>query len=169
MAAATTQDQARFGFFAWAEDDEKGFVGGLLVANRFGRPIEFQCTAPVKPNRTQQILYGPTLRSYVLVELLAKTLVDKIGVKPQCIFVDDAVLLELQDHTGISVGQVLSEKESSPHKVGSRFVSYLDENANESFDQITSLIPATADIGEPFDRVREALKETMRLGTSRAA
>jgi hypothetical protein len=55
MSASTTQDQLRLGFLTAVEEAEGGVVGGLLVTNRFGRPLEFQCTTPVRPNRTQQI------------------------------------------------------------------------------------------------------------------
>src|SRR4051812_23734213 len=38
-----------------------GFLGGYLVTNYWGRPVEFRLSTAVQPNRVQQILYGPTL------------------------------------------------------------------------------------------------------------
>ena len=36
-----TNDPFRLGFLTAIEDAERGFVGGLLVTNRFGRPLEW--------------------------------------------------------------------------------------------------------------------------------
>ena len=47
------KEQIRLGFMTAVEIGDRNFVGGLLVTDRFGRPLEFQCTTPVKPNRTQ--------------------------------------------------------------------------------------------------------------------
>src|SRR5260221_696610 len=69
MTAHGKQDRLRLGFLTAIEVADKGFVGGLLVTNHCGRPLEFQCTVPVRPNSTQEILYGPTLIPFLLGEL----------------------------------------------------------------------------------------------------
>ena len=51
------------GFLTVTRDLEQGLFGGYLLLNALGRPLEFHCTAPVRPNRAQEILYGPTLDS----------------------------------------------------------------------------------------------------------
>src|SRR5688500_11494160 len=56
------------GFLTVVEHDQFGLVGGYLILNSSGRPLEFHCTAPVKPSRAQQILYGPTLTPYLYGE-----------------------------------------------------------------------------------------------------
>ncbi|MCA9043520.1 MAG: hypothetical protein KDA69_04320, partial [Planctomycetaceae bacterium] len=61
MAQRSDGDQLNLGFLQ-VTLTPSGYVGGLLVTNRQGRPLEFQCTTPVQPNRTQEILYGPTLK-----------------------------------------------------------------------------------------------------------
>src|SRR4051812_47750949 len=38
-----------------------GYVGGYLVTNGWGRPLEFRLSTAVQPNRVQQILYAATL------------------------------------------------------------------------------------------------------------
>ena len=106
-------DQLRLGFLTAVEDAERGYVGGLLITNRFGRPLEFQCTAPVKPNRTQQILYGPTLKPYILCELIGRTLLEKVGVKPHLVLVESPDLLELRGTTSTPVASLAFNTESS--------------------------------------------------------
>jgi hypothetical protein len=77
MAASGSKTLPSIGFFTVTEDAETGFVGGLLVINGAGRPLEFHCTAPLKPNRAQQILYGPTLRPFLYGEQIGATLAAK--------------------------------------------------------------------------------------------
>ena len=106
--ASGTVDPFRLAFLTAVEDPERGVVGGLLVTNHFGRPLEFQCTTPVKPNRTQQILYGPTLRPFLLAEVIGCTLVEKVGVKPHLVLVESQELLDLRPHIDIPVASVLA-------------------------------------------------------------
>ena len=167
------QDPFRMGFLTAVEDAERGFVGGLLVTNRFGRPLEFQCTAPVKPNRAQQILYGPTLRPFVLGELLGRTLLDKIGVKPHLVLIESDEILDLRQHVPMAVAH-LTEKlvdDASQLALGRHCIAfhpdYLQDRAEVA--KHAKAIPADADLREPFERIREALVETVRLGTARTA
>jgi hypothetical protein len=64
MADKAAADKLHLGFLR-VISIEAGYVGGLLVTNRIGRPMEFQCTTPVRPNKTQEVLYGPTLESFI--------------------------------------------------------------------------------------------------------
>ena len=89
-------DDERIGFLATLAPADNVFLGGILITNRLGRPLEFQCTAPVEPNATQILLYGPTLKQYVLNDLIGKTLVDRVAVAPHVVLVDDRDLLELR-------------------------------------------------------------------------
>jgi len=100
------KENFRLGFLTAIELADRGFVGGLLVTNHFGRPLEFQCTAPLKPNRTQEILYGPTLVPYVLGDLIGRTLIEKIGVKPHLVLTERDDLLPLRDLVSIPVACV---------------------------------------------------------------
>ena len=186
-------DQFRLGFLTAVEDADRGYVGGLLITNRFGRPLEFQCTSPVKPNRTQQILYGPTLKPYVLGELIGRTLLEKVGVKPHLILVESLDLLSLRGATAIPVASLTtivnksdpqpgtSEKPKSSGDVAEDLTDSLrlgnesvvfDAEHTDDRTEITKyakLVPADADLREPFERVREALIETLRLTLARPA
>ena len=57
MATNGKAEQLRLGFLTAIEVPDKGLTGGLLVTNHYGRPLEFQCTTPVRANATQEILY----------------------------------------------------------------------------------------------------------------
>ena len=109
MTANGKQEHLRLGFLTAIEVPDNGFVGGLLVTNHCGRPLEFQCTVPVRPNSTQMILYGPTLAPFILGELIGGTLVEKAGVKPHLILIDRAQILELRNHVNQPVALVESQ------------------------------------------------------------
>ena len=74
MTASRSKSLPDIGFMTVVESAEHGFFGGYLVLNHTGRPLEFHCTAPVRPNRAQEILYGPTLKPYLYGEQIGKTL-----------------------------------------------------------------------------------------------
>ena len=180
-------DQLRLGFLTAVEDAERGYVGGLLITNRFGRPLEFQCTAPVKPNRTQQILYGPTLRPYILGELIGRTLLEKVGVKPHLVLVESTDLLDLRGATSTPVASLAAERPTArdakrqteqpeatlPHslRLGNETVVFHSSHTEDrtEIEKFAKLVPADADLREPFERIREALIETIRLSMARPA
>ncbi|MGE5195030.1 MAG: hypothetical protein ACM3U2_21260 [Deltaproteobacteria bacterium] len=178
MTANAKQEQLRLGFLTAIEVPEKGYVGGLLVTNHCGRPLEFQCTVPVRPNPTQEILYGPTLAPFILGELIGGTLVEKAGVKPQLILTDREQILELRNHVEQPVALVERQKESADSaeaetsrslKLGQQIVRFhpAHDGDRQTVSRGANHIPANADLQEPFDRVREALQETLRSGALR--
>ena len=79
-----------FGYLSVLETPEHGHFGGYLIVSRLGRPLEFHCTAPVLPSRAQQILYGPTLRTYLMGEQIAGCLVGAARLTPVLILTDQA-------------------------------------------------------------------------------
>lgn len=174
MAAIGKNDQVRLGFLTAIELPDKGYVGGLLVTNQTGRPLEFQCTVPVRPNATQSILYGPTLVPFLLGELIGGTLIDKAGVKPQLILTDRAEILELRNHVDQPVALVGGAADTKPDDTGPRSGLKLGRQSlrihpahdgdHEALTRSAAGIPADADLQEPFERVREALQETLRSG-----
>jgi len=174
MSRAGQSDKLRLGFLETLEVDGRGFVGGLLVTNQVGRPLEFQCTTPVKPNRTQEILYGNTLRSWMLGELIGGTLLERVSIKPELIVTSNPYILELRNHTEIPVActdreQSMSLSEGESISLGSRKL-YFHEGHSEDLSTITDhrhLIPDSADLTEPLDRVREALSETVKTVLTR--
>jgi len=69
------KQQTSLGILTAFGDPREGIVGGFLVLNAAGRPLEFHCTAPVKPNRAQEILYGVSLEGFLCGEQIAPALV----------------------------------------------------------------------------------------------
>src|SRR5207237_8779972 len=76
--------------------EPSGYLGGYLVVNTWGRPLEFRLSSAVQPNKVQQILYGGTLVPYICADLIGKTLMDKAGVPVQLVVTDKEAGLDLR-------------------------------------------------------------------------
>jgi len=153
------------------EVDGRGHVGGLLVTSHTGRPLEFQCTTPVKPDRTQEILYGRALRPWLLGELIGSTLLDRVSIKPDLVVVRDEEMLELRNHTQTPVAclsEANSKSQTSPSVAGRQLHFHSGHAADSAFvESRAHLVPDQADLEEPLERVHEALTETVRTVLAR--
>ncbi|MGQ9914532.1 MAG: hypothetical protein ACUVQQ_09330 [Thermogutta sp.] len=97
------------GFLSVLSPSDVGFVGGYLILNGVGRPLEFHCTTPVKPSRAQEILYGNSLKPYLFAEQIAPALVAKVKTPVAMICVDRWELLDFADSAGTPVAAVMPE------------------------------------------------------------
>src|SRR5437868_4473993 len=105
--ASDAKPEPTIGFLTVVEHDQHGLMGGYLVLNAAGRPVEFHCTAPVKPNRAQQILYGPTLEPFLYGEHIGATLIKTSQQLPLAIMVDQPAALSVREHIKIPVAIVV--------------------------------------------------------------
>lgn len=171
MTQQTNENRYHLGFLRVALT-EQGYVGGLLVTNHLGRPLEFQCTTPVRANRTQQILYGPTLEPFIYSELIGKTLFERLAVKPQVLIVAQDEILDVRRQVEVPVICLINEPQKSelPDHLRvaiGRQQFQLHREFSEDLERLHSLqarIPKEADMLEPLERVNDALKETLRAG-----
>lgn len=165
------------GFLAVLQD-QTGWLGGYLVTNGWGRPLEFRLTTAVQPNRVQAALYGPTLTEYLHADVIGKTLVEKTGTKPDLIVTDSLPALALRSRLEVPVvaicppGTLPPDTVSLPHArtpggliLPSRFAA-----DREFVAQLLERVDSAVDLSEPFARVREAVNEARKMGvTNRAA
>lgn len=167
-------------------------MGGLLVLNENARPLEFHCTAPVRPSQSQRILYGATLADHVLCELIPKLLINKTRQKLSTILVDRNQLLGCRKNIDVPVGCLTCESHndhgkgsfgssggiSKPEPVNSglvigdsafisakgfEFTIHSQFRSDESI-VLASLesISKTVDIDEPFERLATAIQEASK-------
>ena len=174
------------GFLTALEDEERGWLGGYLILNTSSRPLEFHCTAPVKPNRAQQILYGPTLESYVCGEQIGAALVGKPKVETAVIFTDRPAMMSVRPLVESPVVLVAAEEcqglgnlrldaghrqVPQPHteRLGefklARRVAHVRETFSSDQHKVSSWWNGEQgarqmDLDEPFERIREAIEET---------
>ena len=178
MGIQEQQRPVQLGFLCAIGQPEVGFVGGLLITNQHGRPLEFQCTTPVKPNRTQLILYGDTLKSWLLGEVIGRTLVERAQVSPDLILTSRTEMLELRRHIDTPVaycdpgGDVPStcqrHGQEPVARLGRQLLRFHRDHGDDC--QIVARhrrhVPSNADLSEPFQRVQEALNETLKTTKS---
>ncbi|MCC6127220.1 MAG: hypothetical protein IT426_19845 [Pirellulales bacterium] len=176
------------GFLTILRQEPHGLFGGYLILNALGRPLEFHCTAPIKPNRAQEILYGPTLDAFLYGEQIGRTLLKQAGIEPLLICTDQETTLSVREHTELPVALVLPQDEppiesivpeNSPQKIlridgahrgGPKLLSFdlgrnrlalptRSEDDRRKIVERLSGIAENLDLAEPFDRIRGAIAE----------
>jgi len=70
------------------------FIGGLMVTDGRGLPMEFRYTEPIQPTKLQQILYGQVLSAYIKREVVLETLLKNTESKFKCLLVEDEQMLD---------------------------------------------------------------------------
>ena len=147
-SAANDDPPAIFGFYSVMELDEVGFCGGFLVLNEIGRPLEFHCTLPVKPERSQQILYGKSLRNFLYSEHIGPPLVHKARNRATIVLVNQSESIELGRHIEAEVALVTPRENDTPEILGA--------NVNVA---ARCRQAAGFDLQEPFERIAAAIDE----------
>jgi hypothetical protein len=142
-------------------------VGGYLVTNAWGRPLEFRISSAVQPNRVQQALYGETLAAYVCGELIGKTLVEKAATAVPCVFTDNPLALDLRLRVELPVALWQG---GGPEPPG-LFVQpslYCHRQFPDDIAAIRAFVEklGAIDLGEPFLRIREAMAEARKMGVA---
>lgn len=161
--------------------EANGYLGGYLVTNTWGRPLEFRLSSAVQPNKVQQILYGGTLLPYIFADLIGKTLVEKAGMPVGLVVTDKEAVLDLRLKleapvlwlaaaddpralalAGGSTGVMPPGNGRGPLLCHSRYAETDVATARELLGRLDSAF----DIAEPFSRIREAIAEARKLGVS---
>lgn len=158
-----------------------GFLGGYLVTNQWGRPLEFRLSTAVQPNRVQQILYGGTLTPYICSDLIGKTLVEKTGLPVQMVVTDIPAALDLRLKLEAPVLLLNLPDSGENGEGGSEYSATtapgptisIRENMfghgqfpedgqiiSDYLDRLTGFM----DVAEPFQRIREAMGEARKMG-----
>ncbi len=57
-----------------ATKQENSFLGGLLITDASGIPLDFRYTEPITPTKLQSVLYGKALEGHLKEEVIQKTL-----------------------------------------------------------------------------------------------
>jgi hypothetical protein len=186
MAPAQVQSDRSIGFLTVLEHPQFGLFGGYLVLNLVGRPLEFHCTAPVKPNRAQEILYGPTLEPFLYGEQIGQTLLAQAKSEAVALFIDQEPALAVRAGCSTPAALVLPREESppvggqrrmlrfdGPHTEGARLNSFelgrnrlavsvgFPDDRQRIAERLADL-PESFDLAEPFDRIREAIEEAQK-------
>jgi hypothetical protein len=156
-----------------------GYLGGYLVTNTWGRPLEFRLSSAVQPNRVQQVLYAATLVPYVCGDLIGKTLVDRAGVPVQLVVTTCEAALDLRLKVDVPVAWLLPAGDDRAGAAGTvalpggRGTLVCHPRYPGDVERVGKLLgdlEGSLDLAEPLDRVREAIAEARKMGvTGRSA
>lgn len=173
-----THNDFNLGFLTVLEVEGFGACGGLLVVNPIGRPIEFHCTAPVTANRTQEILYGKSLQSYLYCDQIGKTLMDQAKTRIDLIVTDKPALAELNSPSEQALILLIdkSELSTTPAKIHeaskikirseSVFEAYAFQSTQSQTGDATNWLNQfneTLPLDEPFERIEQAIDEAQAV------
>ena len=191
MPSETPSQETTFGYLSVINSAEHGYFGGYLIVGPLGRPLEFHCTAPVRPSRAQQILYGPTLEPFLLGEQIAGAMLDAAKLKPRLILTNCDATLHARSRiqcpmvwlinagraandasagavAGVSL-QEMTVSNSGPHD-SSTIETFefslpigFESDRDEAKRHLSALV-RQIDLAEPFGRIEEAIREAQRLG-----
>jgi hypothetical protein len=158
--------------------ESNGFLGGYLITNQWGRPLEFRLSTAVQPNRIHQILYGQTLQGYLCGELIGKTLVEKCTAQAHFILTDKTDALHLRPHVSAPVllldngggpapaDELAIRVRSSQDKKPGVFGHARFPEDKEAIEQLLDRLDGRVDLNEPFARIREAIGEARKMGVT---
>ncbi|TWU48473.1 hypothetical protein [Rubripirellula reticaptiva] len=165
------QSAITIAYFTVVEDERTGWTGGLLLLNGGGRPLEFQCTLPVRPSRAHEILFGPTLRDHIIGEVIGPLLVKKCRTPIGFLCCDQPESLIISQTVSYPIALVVeaAELEEGPITddtlIGSSEVALAGSTLRVPMEQVDAVRAMTEklidlpDAIEPFERIREAIKE----------
>jgi hypothetical protein len=93
------------------------FIGGLMVTDSRGLPVEFRYTEPIQPSKIQQVLYGQVLSAYIKREVILETLLKNLESRFSCLLVEDEHLVDYPAK-GYPIVRIASTKSSPIGPVG---------------------------------------------------
>ncbi|MFL5245489.1 MAG: hypothetical protein ACJ8FY_25625 [Gemmataceae bacterium] len=178
MVETTPHVALNLGFLTVLQEGNS-YVGGFLVTNQWGRPLEFRLTTSVQPNRVQQILYGDTLSPYICADLVGRTLVEKTSTAANFIITDCQAALDLRFHCEVPVVW-LGQRDNTdslplPGRCpveGSRWPLHRHPRFpgdSLCLAPLLDRLDGVLDLAEPFFRVREAIGEARKMGVTKSA
>ncbi|MCX7796411.1 MAG: hypothetical protein N2380_07820 [bacterium] len=153
------------------------YLGGILIVDKKGIPVEFKYVEPIKPSRLQTLLYGNTIDRYIRIETVGIPLVDAVEHKPIILFIREEPFLEeskwsfpivsvsrykgeflsnIGEFKELGDGEYLIKIDANPPvriKIDRRFREKLEELINLFIE-----VGQNLDIIEPFSRLEEAIK-----------
>lgn len=173
-----------FGFITTVEIEGMGWCGGMLLLNQVARPLEFHCTLPIKPSRSQEILYGTSLLPFLCGQVIGKALLEKAKTRPHLVITDCRHTADLTQccSTPVILHQDTSGDSSQDDRpselndfwqslqVGDQAVSLYrnDQSADKDVRQWLEQYGSKNEFAEPFERIRQAILEAHQVARKSA-
>ena len=160
--------------------NEDEYLGGIMVVDRRGLPLEFHYTEKVNPTKLQKILYGDVLDKFIKENVLSENLFKAIKAKPDLLIIGERnldieqgnfklpivylerttaePLKEVGDCKKLNEGSVLLQAQGHGYPLMVRFLNVKPEEQESVLEKLRK-ISETMDLLEPIVRIETALKE----------
>lgn len=156
------------GYMMVSRTPDNEYIGGIMVTDPYAIPVEFKYSEPIKPTGLQKILYGNSIEKYLLVDVIAKKLLQNIEEKPKFILIEDSRLLDIQFKMPIiyismptkksdESNEVKIREELSKEKLESGYEIIYNGTLTSDDTKWLERISDEIEIMEPFHRLKEAL------------
>lgn len=162
--------QAAIAYLSYRDfDNGEAYRGAILVTDEWSKPLEFRCTAPVRPTQLQRTLYGKSLLPHILTELVGAPLIASVREKPQIILISDEAYFDVRHKTsspvirvsksgnGKSKGALIQSASGKFDPVEIQAHSKFAADLDAAGDRLRDLF-ARWDLTEPFSRMGEGLQ-----------
>jgi hypothetical protein len=152
------------------QDAAGAFLGALMLTDARLRPLHFSFVSPIRPTKIQRVLYGPTLDEHLRVDVIGNRLIKDLPFVPDVLLVDRLELVAARRVANIPTAFLTKPNDGAPEPGKLTALQY-DTGPNvedqEVVGQILASLEMTVDLVEPFNRMREALKEAIKTGETR--
>lgn len=159
--------------------EDSSYLGGVMIIDKDGIPLEFAYTENIKPTKIQRILYGQSLEKYIKREVILNNLLNHIKVKPDLLITPEENLAELRTSatypiinisqtalsplTEVGISQDINKGEfvlqaapsGSPLRI--KLAEASDDNRRKT-ESIILELGKLMDLVEPINRVEGALR-----------
>lgn len=156
-------------------------MGGLMVVDCRGFPVEFKYSEPIQPTKVQSVLYGQVLESHVKLDVISDSLLKSVSQQFSILMTQDDNVLEHDFKSDLVIGRLsttkspplsdtgdfikIKEREyllqaspnTNPLRVQFARSKKIDEKKLTAALQALAKAGQTMDIDEPMTRVYRAL------------
>jgi hypothetical protein len=127
--------------------------------------LEFAFVSPVKISVMQRLIHGRTLDEAITVDLVANRLLTEATKRPDIIFVDSDILLELQRLTKTPVAKLFREANAAnqPTALSTvKFTAAVNGGKESLVGNVLATLEPSCDLVEPFSRMTDAIREALK-------
>jgi hypothetical protein len=160
-----TVEEFVIAYISCPQDSGRNYLGAVLLTDYRTRPLEFAFVSPVKITAMQRIIHGRTLDEAIIVDLIANRLLKEATKRPDIIFVDSDILLEVHRLTKAPVAK-LFRQDGAPDQANSistvRFTASGGSERTSKVETVLASLESHGDLAEPFTRMTEAIREALK-------
>lgn len=175
-------DNVKLAYLGFTIPCPNTYMGGLMICDDKGFPVEFRYSEPIKPTSIQQVLYGNVLEKHIKVDVISESLLKSVSSPFEIMIVQDENLLEHKFSSNITVLRIsqtksppltnqgenikIKDKEfllqaslnSHPLRVQFAASTKNDDNKFKSYLDTLAAAGQRMDLDEPLSRVYRALE-----------